>query len=454
MNCDQMTRRTGDEGPSRREFLAAAAVGMGAASVLTGAEIKTMDKPALLGGKKVRTEAFPKWPVFDQNDEQALIKVLHSGGWFRGYGPMVNQFEEAYARFMGARHCVAVNGGTSALIAAMAAAGVEAGDEVILTPYTFIACVNAIFMLNAVPVFVDTDRETFQLDARKVEAAITGRTRAIMPVHLGGNVVDMDTLLDVAARHNVAVVEDACQAHLAEWKGRRVGSLGTAGCFSFQASKNLNAGEGGAIITSDDRIAERCYSIHTNGRTRNPVGWRNDSQRAANFRLTEFQAALLLTQMARVEEQSKTRERNAQYLSQMLRSIGGLSPAKMHEGTTRNAYHLYMFRYDKEQFAGLSRAAFQRALSAEGIPCSTGYGPMNKQEYIVNTLRSPSFAPVVSKERLARWQEKNQCPENDRLCEEAVWFTQNMLLGPKSDMEQIAEAIGKIKAHAGELANA
>jgi perosamine synthetase len=252
----------------------------------------------------------------------------------------------------------------------------------------------------------------------------------------------------------VPVLEDACQAHLGEWRGRKLGTLGAAGCFSFQASKNLNSGEGGAILTSDDALYDRCWAFHDNSRARRgspapPLGGRG-----ANLRLTEFQAGLLLAQMTRLEEQSKTREENARYLTQQLREIPGILPAKVHEGCTRNAYHLYMLRYQPGPFAGLPRGRFLEALRAEGVPCSPGYRPMNREPYVAATLASKAYQRLYSKEVLTGWAERNQCPANDRLCEEAVWFTQTMLLGPRQDMDDIASAVRKIHASAADLAKA
>ena len=269
---------------------------------------------------------FPSWPVVDEREEKALLDVLHSGKWYRGDGQTVSRFEEAYARLTGARHCIATANGTSALYASLAGLDVAPGDEVILPPYTFVATLNVVFLQYALPVFVDSDPETFQMDARKLEGAITERTAVIMPVHLGGNACDLDAILEIAGRRKVPVLEDACQAHLGEWRGRKLGTLGAAGCFSFQASKNLNSGEGGAILTSDDALAERCWAFHDNARARRgrpapPLGGRG-----ANLRLTEFQAGLLLAQMTRLEEQSRAREENARYLTQQLREIPGILP--------------------------------------------------------------------------------------------------------------------------------
>jgi dTDP-4-amino-4,6-dideoxygalactose transaminase len=251
-------------------------------------------------------------------------------------------------------------------------------------------------------------------------------------------------------------VEDACQAHLAEWRGRKVGTWGIAGCFSFQASKNLNSGEGGAVLTNDDEFAEICRSFHNQGRAR-PGGTHKfdySGTRGSNLRLSEFQGNLLTAQMTRLEKQSSLRTENAEYLTSLLKQIPGIEPARMYEGCTRNAYHLYMFRYLKDQFANLERGKFMKALEKEGIPCSGGYGPMNKDNYVRSLLKSGHYKRIYSEKRLMEWEERNQCPQNDLLCQEAVWFTQNMLLAPRSSMDLIAAAIRRIQKHATEIARA
>ncbi|MFB3830005.1 MAG: DegT/DnrJ/EryC1/StrS family aminotransferase [Bryobacteraceae bacterium] len=430
---------------TRRGFLGAAA----AAGAL-GAE-----KPAVLGGNKMHPGPWPKWPVIDDTDRKALAAVLESGGWYRGYGKNVDKFEAAYQQLTGAKYCLATANGTSALITSLAALGVGAGDEVIVPPYTFIATINSVLMFGAMPVFVDTDPETFQIDARKIEAAITDRTRVILPAHIGGAAADVDAIMAIAARRKIPVVEDTCQSHLAEWKKRKLGTFGAAGCFSFQNSKNLNSGEGGAVITDDAGLVERSFAFHNNGRGRKNTGYDfSYTQRGANLRMTEFQAALLMAQMTRLEKQASQRDQNGAYLTSMLREIPGIVPARMYPGNTRNAYHLYMFRYQAERFAGLSRAKFLKALSAEGVHCSGGYDPLNREPFVKNTLLSRGFQKIYSKQEVAHWEERNQCPANDRLCKEAVWFTQNMLLAGRTDMEQIAAAIKRIQAHAAEIARA
>lgn len=416
-------------------------------------------RPALLGGTPVRTESFPGWPVMGANEEKALNDVVKSGRWNRG--PSVRRFEEAWAQALGCPWAVATASGTSALFTSLNALGVGPGDEVIVPPYTFVATINVVLLNHALPIFVDSDRETFQIDARRIDAAVTDRTRCIIPVHLGGASADLDRVLAVGTARGIPVLEDACQSHLAEWKGRKVGTLGDLGCFSFQASKNLNSGEGGAIVGYRPELIARCagfqdagrgYQIGPEGRLQvvDDAGF-TYSEVGDNRRLTEFQGALLYQQLSRLEEQCRRRETNAAALTRMLREIPGIQPAAMYPGNTRNAYHLYMFRYDQDAFDGLSRDRFLAALRAEGIPASGGYGPLNREPFLMNTFRTRGFQRIYGERGIAEWQERNQCPENDRLCQEAVWFTQTMLLGPASDMEQIAEAIRKVKRHAVDL---
>jgi perosamine synthetase len=408
-------------------------------------------KPAILGGPKAHPGGFPGWPVFDQTEKKALLDVLESS-WGRLGGSVVANFEKEYEKLFGAKNCLAVSSGTSALYTILGAMDLGPGDEVIIPPYTFVATYNVVVLNYALPVFVDTDIESFQIDADKIKPAITKQTKAIMPVHVGGSPADLDRLIDVASEANIPLIEDACQAHLAEWRGRKVGTYGLAGAFSFQASKNLNSAEGGAIITNDEQFAQTCYSFHNQGQGGHTTAYNPGSgTRATNLRLTEFQGNLLLAQMTRLVEQSNKRSENADYLTKLLNEIPGIKPARLYDGVTRSAYHLYMFRYDKEQFAGLSRGKFIEALGAEGVPCSGGYGTMNKDNYVTGLAKNKHYLRIYGEKTMNEWLERNHCPQNDKLCEEAIWFSQTMLLGTKSDMEQTAEAIGKIQKHAAKL---
>ena len=414
-------------------------------------------KPAMLGGSPIRkkTDHWTKWPIIGENDARMITDVLKSGLWNRLSGPITPKFEAAWAARLGAKHCLATANGTSALIIALAAMDIGPGDEVIIPPYTFAATVNAVLLHHALPIFSDTDLNTFQMDCNSITSLINANTVALMPVHLGGSVADMDRIMQIAGDKKIKVIEDACQSPLAEWKGRAVSTIGDIGCFSFQASKNLNAGEGGALLTNNSDYFEEARSFHNNGRARPNSGVSGYGRNGANLRLTEFQSAILLAQMERLEKQSQTRESNAKYLTEQLQSIPGIMPAKMYDGCTRNAYHLYMFRYNSQAFQGLPRETFLKALAAEGIPGSTGYSPLNKEPFLKVVTTNKGFLRIYGEKHLNDWYAKNaERPANDIICKDAVWFTQNMLLGPRSDMDQIASAIRRIQKHAGALAKA
>jgi perosamine synthetase len=436
---------------TRRRFLGALSAAGAAVGLTEPTASARADEPlAILGGNPVRKGPFSAWPVIGEREERTWMEVLKKGQWCRLGGDYANRFEEAWAKTLGARHCLAVANGTSALITSLAALQVGPGDEVIVPPYTFVATVSAVLMHHALPVFVDTDPTTFQLDASKLESAITARTACIMPVHLGGSAVDMDAILAIAQKHKLPVVEDACQAHLAEWRQKKVSTLGDLGCFSFQGTKNLNSGEGGAILTNNTELYEQCKSYQNNGRAAANSGF-GYVRNGANLRITEFQAALLLQQLTRLEKQSRTREQNAAYLTRLLEQVPGITPAKMYDGCTRNAFHLYMFRYNPEHFAGLPRSRFLQAVAAEGIPATGGYAPLYREPFLKNTLQSRGFQAIYGPKRIAEYLEQIQCPANDRLCDSAVWLTQTTLLGPRSDMDQIAAAVRKVYAQAGKL---
>lgn len=408
--------------------------------------------PALLGGVPLRSDPFPAWPVIGDNERQSWSHVLESGRWNRG--PYVDRFEREWAKQLECPYALGTASGTAALYTSLDALEVGPGDEVIVPPYTFAATINVVLLRHALPIFVDSDRKTFQIDPARIEEAVTDRTRCIIPVHLGGNPADLDRVLAIREKTGIPVLEDACQAHFAEWRGKKVGTLGDLGCFSFQASKNLNSGEGGAIVSRDPELIARCASFHNVGRGYKVneegelVGDRSSgfvyARAGDNRRLTEFQGALLVEQLTRLEEQARRRESNAAYLTRQLSEISGIKPAEMYEGATRNAYHLYMFRYDRQGFGDLVRDRFMEALEAEGIPCSGGYGRLNQEPYVEQTVESRGFRRIYGDGEIARWKERNHCPENDRLCQEAVWFSQTMLLGPRSDMDEIAASIRKI----------
>lgn len=307
------------------------------------------------------------------------------------------------------------------------------------------------------PVFIDVDPETFQMDPEKIEEKITPNTRAIIPVHILGLPCDMDRIMKIARKHNLIVIEDACQAWLAEIDNKKVGSFGNAGCFSFQNSKNIPMGEGGAIVSDDEEFMDRCYSYHNYG---NPYGsvagevGAGTLRIGTKLRLSEYQAAIGLAQMERLEQQTETRNLNATYLKSLIGQVKGITPYRLYDNVTRAAFHLFPFLYHKDDFNGLSRGKFLEALRAEGVPCSGGYSELNKMPFIKNAFNSRFFRKFYPDSSLDynAFLEKNQCPRNEKLCkEQAVWIPQNVLLGTKTDMENIASAIEKVSKNTDKL---
>lgn len=455
-----------NKGFSRRQFLkmnslagAGLSLGMGVStSFLFAKSNGDVNKPALLGGQPLRTKDWQKWPIWNpETDEKRVLEVLRSGVWSRNV--VVKEFEEKWAKTMGSKRCLSVVNGTNALICAIANLDIGAGDEVIVPPYTFIATIQAVLQNGAMPVFVDTDPKTFQIDVNKIEEKITPRTRAILPVHIAGLPADMDRIMAIAKKHNLLVVEDACQAWMAEVNHRKVGTIGNAGCYSFQNSKNIPMGEGGAIVSDDDHFMDKCFSYHNFG---NPYGMvagevgAGTIRLGTKIRLTEYQAAIGLAQLERLEAQTETRSINAAYLRSLMVEIPGIVPYTLYPNVTRAAFHLFPFRYKREAFSDLPRETFLKALRAEGVPCSSGYGTLNTMPFLANAFQTKNFKKMYPMEMLdsKKYYADNQCPENDRLCnEEAVWFKHNMLLGEKSDIDDISNAIRKVQKHADKLKN-
>jgi dTDP-4-amino-4,6-dideoxygalactose transaminase len=398
---------------------------------------------AVLGGTRVRMKPFPSWPVFGEAEEERLVRTLRSGKWGKLQGGEVAEFERRFAALHGCKHALGVVNGTVSLRIALMAAGLQAEDEVIVPPYTFLATATAVVEANLVPVFADIELETFNLDPNAVEAAITPKTRAIIPVHMAGQPADMDALMAIARKHNLVVIEDAAHAHAARYKDQPAGSIGHLGSFSFQSSKNLTCGEGGAITTHDDTLAEACRSIHNCGRI--PGGlWYEHYVMAANYRLGEFQGAVLNAQLDRLEEQTQTRDRNGQYLAGRLRQIPGVHPQRRTADCTRHSYHLFLFRIVPAEF-GAPREAILKALQAEGIPVCGGYAmPLYRQPLFLNKAFGPYLAGISDHLDYA----KVHCPNCEIICsQQGAWLEQSLFLGTETDMEDIARAFEKVFQH-------
>ncbi|GJM28234.1 MAG: hypothetical protein DHS20C17_08690 [Cyclobacteriaceae bacterium] len=448
----------------RRKFLKAnSLIGVGASLALNHAPIygfdflnKVNQTPAILGGNPVIDHDWPSWPIWNpETDEKRLLEVMRSGVWSRRNVTL--EFEKKWAETIGSKRCLALVNGTNAMITSFANLDIGWGDEVITTPYSFIASVQSILFNGAIPVFVDVDPKTFQIDPSKIEEKITKRTKAILPVHILGLPCDMDAIMKIAAKHNLKVVEDACQGWLAEYDHKKVGTFGDAGCFSFQNSKNIPIGEGGAIVSDDEAFMDRCYSYHNYGM---PYGSMKSSSRpgaimaGTKLRITEYQCAIGLAQLERLEDQTKKRSMNAEYLRSKISEVSGIMPYELYPKVTRASFHLFPFRYKSREFKDLSRDKFLEALNSEGVPCYSGYQPLNKMPFLENTFASKNFKQFYTTKQLnySNYSEQNACPFSDVLCdEEAIWLPQYVLLGSKRDMNSIFSAIQKIYDNAEKL---
>jgi perosamine synthetase len=441
---------------TRRKFVhttAAAAVASGLARVpLIGAPA---DKPAILGGTPVRKGAWPRWPVWSEKEEQALLAALRSGTWFRnaGAGSTVDRLESEWSRTVGVRFSLATNSCTSAMLTSLAALGVGAGDEVLVPPYTFPATVNVVLLLHALPVFVDSDPATAQLDPGKIEERINENTRCILPVHYSGVSCDMDRLMEIARRRKLHVVEDAAQAHTGEWRGKRLGTFGDTGCYSFQNSKLMTAGDGGMLVTNNESLYHRAEAFHNNGHAK----FKHDGAFTANkgnFRMTQFQGAVLLEQLNRLEAQSRHRESNVALLDKLLGEIDGIKPKRRLEGTTRHGSFAYVFDYVPEKFAGMNKATFRAAVAAEGVPADEGYTALNKEAWVERFLSARGFQRVFGQQRLQRWRDENQLPGNDRMIQTTFRLKQTVLLAKPEEMHKIAAAFHRVQQHAADITKA
>ena len=444
---------------TRRTFMRTAAAGSVALTWFSARRAPTVfaaeaDKPALLGGTPVHQGAWAPWPQWHQEWEPKLVEVYRSRKWFRRSDTHVPDFEQAYSELLGAKKCLATASGTTALIVSLHVMDVDAGDEVIVSPYTFIASYNAILTSKALPVFADTDPATLTMDPATIESRITERTRAIMPVHIFGMPCEMEVINAIAKKHKLAVVEDACQAWLAEYRGRKCGTIGDLGCFSFQESKHIPSGEGGAITSMNENLIDRCNAFHDCGR---PAGGFNGAgffTRGNNYRMTQAQAVILLQQFDKLVKETEIRRANADYLSANLGKIPGITPVRLPENS-RAVWHLYPYRYDAKHFSGLTLDKFAKAVSAEGIPCGAVYREQYYDGLLDEAIASRGSKRLWSATRLKAYRDSFQeLKGNKQVCETTVAMGQNMLLADRGDMDHILEAIRKVQKHSAALAKA
>jgi dTDP-4-amino-4,6-dideoxygalactose transaminase len=398
--------------------------------------------------QKNNNQKFLSWPIYNDHEEKILSEVVKSGKWWCGApgsheGKFVWLFQEEFAKFQNAKFCIALANGTVAIESILFALGVRLGDEVIVSDYTFVASASAVIANNAIPIFCDINPQTFVMDVNKLEHLINKKTKAIIPVHLGGNPVEMDKLLEIARENELFVIEDCAHAHGSCYKGKKLGNWGNAGSFSFQASKVLTSGEGGAVICNSNDLADKIYSYIDCGRKKGHGSYEHFSY-GTNYRMTEYQAAILLIQMQRFKEQHKLRNENARYLSKRLNEIDGINVMKPTQGTSELGWYVFPFLFDPSKFGGITKMEFKRKLQEKGIPCVNNYPPL----HTLTCFREVILKPGIDYST-ANWggnkSDDRYFPIVSEIYSKSIEFPQELLLASPKQLDFIIEFIKSLQ---------
>ncbi len=402
-----------------------------------------MSELALFGGETTRTAAYPVWPIHDERDVAAVAEVVRSGNWggFPYPGPQTQRFLDSFIELQRGQYAVAVMNGTITMEVALRAAGVGWGDEVIVPAYTFQATASAPMMAGAIPVLVDIDPDTFCIDPVAIEAAISERTRAIIPVHAGSQMADMDAIMAIAARHELIVIEDAAHAHGAVWNGQGAGTLGHFGSFSMQSTKIMTAGEGGVLLCRSEEDAWRAASIIDCGRPHDPAG--KLYTQGGNYRMTELQAALLNVALERFPAQAQMREEMANYMDEALSEVEGLRVLPRDPRHEKRALYRYTFAIDPDEF-GATNIVLERALNAEGIPCSRGYDPMYRYD-----LFRPQHSRLAVPSAFPQYFDFSDMhlPVTERISgQEGFWLDEEIFRAGKEGVDDVIAALTKAQS--------
>lgn len=435
---------------NRRRFIATVSASSLATVASTtipafGIITKKGGKLAILGGEPVRkNKSWPKWPYVDEKMVDAIVETTRSGIWSRiqSSSGTVSTFEKEFALLMGSQFSVGTGSGTQALSTGVEALGIGPGDEVITSPYTDMGTIASILMSRSLPVMADLDRESFQIDPDDVERRITENTKAIMPVHMMGQPCHMERIMAIARKHNLRVIEDACQAHFAEYQGKKLGTIGDLGCFSFQASKAIACGEGGIIIGNDQALMDKCFAVQNRGADRQG---RNVTI-GTKYRMNEFEGAILLGQLPGAKERFALRNKNAAYLTSRLKDFPGVVPQKLYKGTDSGAHYKYAMTYCKEHFDEADRSTFLKALHAEGVNLS-GYiaKGLYDEPWVDHILNLKEYQKMYTPARLREYRDEMSYPNCDKVCLDMLTLNgPGPLLGTQEDMDHVVDAIFKV----------
>jgi 3-amino-5-hydroxybenzoate synthase len=386
-----------------------------------------------MSGQLPRVLEFPAWPQFADEERAGLMRALEQGQWWRMGGSEVETLEREFADYHGAARALAVTNGTHALELGLELLGIGPGTEVIVPAFTFISSSLAAQRLGAVAIPADVNPDTYCLDARSVAAAMSPRTRAIMPVHMAGQVADMDALAKVAADAGVDIIQDAAHAHGARWRGKRVGELGFIAAFSFQNGKLMTAGEGGALLLDNEAQYGEAFLRHSCGRARTDTRYFHQTS-GSNYRMNEFSASVLRAQLGRLDGQIDIREQRFRLLSELLRAVPGVQPQLVDERCDRNPHYMMMFRVPGIGETG--RNALVKRLVSLGVPAFVAFRAIYRTDGF--WLRG---APPLTVDQLAR-----RCPAAEAISAEAIWLHHRVLLGTDQQMHDVADVIAELVA--------
>jgi len=410
-----------------------------------------MSDLAALGGTPIRTEPYPDWPVYDERDIQAVTDVIKSGRW-GGYpypGPQTAEFARRFAEMQGGGYAVLMANGTVTMEVALRAMNIGWRDEVLVPAYTFQATAAAVMSAGAIPVIVDVDDQTYCMDPKAALSAITPQTKAIIPVHLGAEMADMDAIMDLANQNNLVVIEDCAHAHGAKWRGKGAGTIGHFGSFSLQSSKTLTTGEGGVLLCRTPELADRAASLIDCGRPHDKA--EKIYTMGANYRMTELQAALGNVGLERFPEQAKQREAMAAYMDEALSEVPGIRILKRDARHTTRSFYQYVFAIDLEVFK-VNNAVICYALDKEGIPCDVEYEAMHHYHLFQPKL-SKLAVPSAFPDRFDF--SKMSFPVAERASEvEAVWLEESVFRAGQSGVDDVTRALHKILDNRDKLAQA
>lgn len=398
-----------------------------------------MNTLAIINGNKYKykTKDFPRWPISGDRELELLTEVINSGNWWRMNGSKVSELERKFAALHNVKYCLGVTNGTQAIELVLAALDIQSGDEVIVPAFTFISTFTAPIYANATPIPVDVDSETFCMTPEAFEKAITPKTKAVIPVHMAGQMCDMDRICEIAKRNNIRVIEDAAHAHGASWKDKKAGYYCDAAIFSFQNGKIMTCGEGGAIITNNKELYDKLYLLHGVGRPEDDKVYQH-LVLGTNARMNEFQGAVLLAQLERLDFLNHKREENSKYLDELLCEVEGITPQKCNSSVTLNTHYMYMFYYDRDKFGGKTREEFVNSLCAEGIPAFVAYPVVSNTEF----YKKCDFRGRIDSKM---GKISYELPNAEKIADEVVWLPHYTLLGDEKDIEEIVGAINKIK---------